>query len=77
MAGHCPFPAYLLSRGTVTRILLPVSATFGKNEEVSEVLKFKRALRQKRQLRGTDPGKCLAEGRMQRAYLGCCSRGIL
>lgn len=43
MAGHCPFPACLLSKGTATRILLPVSATFGTNEEVSEVLKFKQA----------------------------------
>ncbi|KAM9301378.1 ubiquitin carboxyl-terminal hydrolase 12 isoform 4-T4 [Morus bassanus] len=36
MAGYCPFPACLLSKGTVSSILLPVSVTFDKGEEVSE-----------------------------------------
>ena len=48
MAGYCPFPACLLSKGTVASTLLPVSVTFDNGEEVLEVLKFKQACRGKK-----------------------------
>lgn len=57
MAGYRPFPACLLSKGTVTSILLPISVTFDKDLEVLEVLKFKQAHwgGGRKQLRGNRP----------------------
>lgn len=77
MSDYCPFSACLLSKGTVTSTLLPVSVTFDKGEEVSGVLKLKQACGKKRQLRGSRPCKCPAEGRLQCAFLGCRSREAL
>lgn len=63
MAGYCPFPACLPSRGTVTSTLMSISVTFHKGEDVSEVLELKQACVREESLEETDPGSSqLREG---------------
>lgn len=63
MAGYCPFPACLLSKGAVTSTLLLISVTFHKGVDVSEVLEFKQACVRKGLLEETDAGSVqLREG---------------
>jgi len=78
MAGCCPLPACLWSKGAVTSTLLPVWVTSDRGEEIWEVLKFKETYGGKKtQLRGNRPWKCPAEGRLQCTYLRCRSREAL